>query len=359
MDSLTQVALGGAVGEAVLGKKVGNKAILWGAIGGAIPDLDVVAYPLLDSITRISWHRGYSHSLIFALLFSPILGWLIHRIYKKSEATWRDWSLLSFWSIFTHIVLDCFTNYGTQVFLPFSDYRVAFNNIFIIDPLYTLPLLGCLIAVLFIKRSSPKRKRLNLIGLGLSSFYILLTLIFKFHAGAQFERSLNEQGIAYQRYMTNPTPFNSILWRTVVESDNGYWIGYYSLFDKSEKIPFQFVERNEEFIEPLRDERAIAALKWFSDGYYVLSNHHGLIKFHDIRFGEFVVSTDENDDSSTNFGLQPRGLNQASNLRYVFTFVLVNGKEKEEGNISILREGFSASNPAIVFDQLFRRIWGI
>lgn len=359
MDSLTQVALGGAVGEAVLGKKVGNKAILWGAIGGAIPDLDVIAYPLLDSVTRISWHRGYSHSLIFALLFSPILGWLINKIHKKEEATWRDWSLLMFWAIFTHIILDCFTNYGTQVFLPFSDYRLAFNNIFIIDPLYTLPLLGFLVAILFIKRSSPKRNRLNLIGLGLSSFYILLTLTFKFYAGTQFERSLNEQGISYQRYMTNPTPFNSVLWRAVAEGEDGYWIGYYSLFDRSKEIPFQFVDRNEEFIEPLRDERAIAALKWFSDGYYVVTNHHGLIKFHDIRFGEFVVGEDENIYSDSNFGLQPQGSAAASNFRYVFTFVLVSGKEKDEGNVSILREGFGAENPSTVFEQLFKRIWGI
>jgi inner membrane protein len=353
MDSLTQIALGGAVGEAVLGKKVGNKAILWGAIGGALPDLDVLAYPLIDSVTKLSWHRGYSHSLMFASLFSPILGWLISKVHKNSEANWRDWSLLSFWAIFTHIVLDCFTNYGTQVFLPFSDYRVAFNNIFIIDPLYTIPILVCLIAVLFINRSSPKRRRLNAIGLGLSSIYILLTIMFKFYAGAQFEHSLKEQGIAYQRYMTNPTPFNSILWRAVAESEEGYWIGYYSLFDSDQRIPFQFIERNEELIDSIRDERAVKMLKWFSDGYYVVTNHHGSMKFHDLRFGEFVEA-DNNAATASNFGL-----GEPDDLRYVFTFVLVNGQENEEGNIAIMREGFSVKNTSVVLKQLLQRIQGV
>ncbi|KPK28955.1 MAG: hypothetical protein AMJ61_00180 [Desulfobacterales bacterium SG8_35_2] len=353
MDSLTQIALGAAVGEATLGRKVGNKAILWGAIAGALPDLDIVASPLLDSISRISWHRGYSHSLMFALLFSPILGWLIYKTYKKKEATWRDWSLLGFWAIFTHIVLDCFTNYGTQVFLPFSDYRVACNNIFIIDPLYTVPILICIIVVLFIDRTSRKRRLLNAIGLGLSSFYILLTLIFKFYAGTQFEHSLREQGITYQRYLTNPTPFNSILWRAVAESDEGYWIGYYSLFDRSRQISFQFIERNEELIKPIEDERAVKMLKWFSDGYYVITNHHGLIKFNDLRFGEFAVSEEEA-QFPQNFGMS-----KARNFRYVFTFVLLNGSENDENDISILREGFSLKNRDAVLKQLLQRIGGV
>ena len=78
MDSLTQVVLGAAVGEAVLGKKIGNRAILWGAIGATIPDLDIVLKYFFDEITAIQMHRGVSHSLVFAILISPFLdGWLI------------------------------------------------------------------------------------------------------------------------------------------------------------------------------------------------------------------------------------------------------------------------------------------
>lgn len=65
MDSLTQIVLGAAVGEAVLGKKVGNKAMLYGAIAGTIPDLDVLARNFVDTVTATEWHRGFSHSIFF------------------------------------------------------------------------------------------------------------------------------------------------------------------------------------------------------------------------------------------------------------------------------------------------------
>ena len=145
MDSLTQIVLGAAVGEAVLGKKVGNKAMLFGAIAGTIPDLDVLTRFLSnDALTAIEWHRGFSHSIVFSMIFAPIFGWLVYKIVPKKEATWKEWSWLMFWGLFTHPILDSFTTWGTQLFWPFET-RLAFQNIFVIDPLYTLPFLFFLI----------------------------------------------------------------------------------------------------------------------------------------------------------------------------------------------------------------------
>ena len=132
-----QIVLGAAVGEAVLGRKVGNKAMLYGAIAGTIPDLDVIANYFTDTVTAIEIHRGFTHSIVFAVLFAPVFGWLISKIEKKSPAAWQDWAWLMFWGLFTHPILDAFTTWGTQLFWPF-DLRVAFKNIFVIDPLYTL-----------------------------------------------------------------------------------------------------------------------------------------------------------------------------------------------------------------------------
>ena len=102
MDSLTQIVLGAAVGEAVLGKKVGNKAMLFGAIAGTIPDLDVLTCFLSnDALTAIEWHRGFSHSIVFSMIFAPIFGWLVYKIVPKKEATWKEWSWLMFWGLFT------------------------------------------------------------------------------------------------------------------------------------------------------------------------------------------------------------------------------------------------------------------
>src|SRR5690606_25112512 len=132
MDSLTQIVLGAAVGEAVLGRKVGNKAMLYGAIAGTIPDLDTFASYFTDTVTAIEIHRGFTHSILFSVLFAPLFGMLISLWEKR--AGWRDWSWLMFWGLFTHPLLDSFTTWGTQLFWP-VDIKLAFKTIFVIDPL--------------------------------------------------------------------------------------------------------------------------------------------------------------------------------------------------------------------------------
>ena len=115
MDSITQIVLGAACGEAVLGKKIGNKALFFGAIGGTLPDLDVfVGDWLYDSeIQSMAYHRGFMHSIFFAILGSLILGFLQYWIYNRGKRIGKirrqEWIQLFFWSLLTHSILDCFT----------------------------------------------------------------------------------------------------------------------------------------------------------------------------------------------------------------------------------------------------------
>ena len=74
MDSITHLALGAAIGEAVLGRRVGRKAAMWGAVCGTIPDLDVFI-PHADAVAAITYHRSFSHSLIILALFAPLMAW--------------------------------------------------------------------------------------------------------------------------------------------------------------------------------------------------------------------------------------------------------------------------------------------
>ncbi len=85
MDSLTQIVLGAAVGEAVLGRKVGNRAMLWGGICGTLPDLDVLANAVSDPMSALAYHRAFTHSLAFAVLMAPAVGLAIHRLYGGRE----------------------------------------------------------------------------------------------------------------------------------------------------------------------------------------------------------------------------------------------------------------------------------
>jgi inner membrane protein len=285
MDTVTQITLGAAVGEATLGHKVGYRAALWGAVGGLIPDLDMIAMPLLDQMARLGWHRGLSHSLLFVAIGSPALAWLIRKIHKDS-ANFQRWTLLFFLALFTHILLDCFTFYGTQIFQPFSDLRVAFNSISIIDPVYTIPLLVGIVIALFLKRTSRTRRIANGLGLILSTAYLLLALGFKFHVGGVAETSLQDQKLSYTRYMTAPTLFNSLLWRITAETDDGYHVGYYSLLDSDNTINFRYLSKNDSLIAGIKNTPQVKRLLWFSDGYYTITENHGDIVFHDLRFGE-------------------------------------------------------------------------
>jgi inner membrane protein len=291
MDSLTQIVLGAACGQMVLGKKIGNKALLFGAIGGTIPDLDVFIGRFLYSneIQAMGFHRGLMHSILFAFLGAFLFGWIAFKAYnsgkRKETTTQKDWILLFFWSLFTHPILDCFTPYGTQLFAPFSDYRVAFNNISVADPLYTIPFLICMIVVLCFKRNNPKRIKWTKIGIYISSFYMLFTLGNKIYMDRVFKKSFEKAGISMHRFSAQPTIFNNLLWYAVAETENQYHLTFYSLFDQgslSEKIIS--VDKNHALID--MNDKNLQTLSWFSNGYFNLSKRAavGTYKYVDLRY---------------------------------------------------------------------------
>lgn len=285
MDSLTQAVLGAAVGEAVLGKKVGNKAAAWGAAAGTFPDLDVLLNPFLSDVAQLVYHRSFTHALLFAVVLAPVCGTLIARIHRSSPATRRDWAWLVFAALFTHPLLDCFTTYGTQIFQPFSNYPVSFNSLFIIDLLYTVPLAVGLILALRRRREAPKRRLFNYIGLGLSSLYLLVTVVNKTIATSVFTEALAAQGLAYERLATRPTPANSLLWVAHAEDNDGYWVGLYSLLDGDRPIRFNRLDKNAALLDGLRGDPGVQRLLWFSRGFYAVEQRDGALVFNDIRFG--------------------------------------------------------------------------
>jgi len=286
MDSITQIVLGAAVAELALGKKVGNKAALWGAICGTIPDLDVLANPFLTDLQELGSHRGFSHSIFFSFILSPFLGYLISIFYNKKEANWKEWTFLCFLSLFTHPLLDAFTNYGTQLFLPLSNYRVAFNSIFIVDPCYTMPMMLFLVVAMFLNRKKNERTTLNKIGIVLSHIYLVFTLANKLYVGKVFEEAMEKKQIAYQRYMTNPMPLQNIMWYMIAEEKEGFYYGYYSWYDDPNKIAFKYFPKNDQGLENLKKSFPIKRLSWFSDAYYIFTRKDKKLYLNDLRFGK-------------------------------------------------------------------------
>ena len=304
MDSITQIVLGAACGEAVLGKKIGNRALLFGAIGGTIPDLDVFIGKLLfnNEIDAMAFHRGFMHSFLFAIFAAVGFGMLVFWIYNRGKrfgmTTQKEWMWLFFASIFTHPILDSFTAYGTQLFAPFSNYRVAFYNISVADPMYTLPFLIALIVVMCFNRTSTKRRLFLQIGLGVSSLYMLLTLANKHHVNGVYKQSLADQKIEYLRFQTQPTILNNILWYGTAETTEAYYVGFYSILDAEATVSkWHKLPKNHDYIEGMPKD--LETLAWFSSGFYNLNEtaDPDTFLFKDLRY----PLMDESDPNSSVF----------------------------------------------------------
>lgn len=281
MDSLTQIILGAAVGEAVLGRKVGNKALLYGAIAGTIPDLDVLASHFTDSVSALAIHRGFTHSLVFSVVFAPILGWIVSRY--EAYKNFKGWSWLFFWAFFTHPILDAHTTWGTQLFWPL-DLRLAFQTIFVIDPLYTLPFLVFLVLAMKLKKTSGKRRYYNKMGLIVSSSYLVLTFVLKWVSYGQFESALEDQNIAYLKLDTRPSPLNTILWSANVETEKAFLLGNYSFFD-TQPIAFEAYPKNHHLLGNLAADEKVKRMVAITEGWYTIIKREDRIYFNDLRFG--------------------------------------------------------------------------
>lgn len=403
MDSLTQITLGAACGELVLGRKIGNRAMLWGAVGGTIPDLDILANGFLTDIEALAFHRGISHSLFFAVTTPFLFAYLTHQFYERGwhqqkgfkwvsslfwaffmlgvlmllnfipigisgnlsygmvgittvlgllglyqlwnnylqapleivTTTYKDWTKLFFWSIFTHPLLDAFTAYGTQLFAPFSDYRVAFNTISVADPIYTFPFIAFLVAAMTLHRTKKWRLYLTWMGIIWSSVYLLFTVFNKQKVDTIFENALVEQNIEYQRFRTSPSIFNNILWQGVAEADDVYYLGLYSLFDTKPTVSFYPLKKEHELIDEYESNKDIQTLKWFSDGYYsIMKLPDGKLQLSDVRYGSIREKSFKPED-------------------FVFRFII--DPSAEDLNIKEIRARENVGN---AFRELFDRIKG-
>ena len=281
MDSLTQIVLGASVGEAVLGRKIGNKAMLYGAIAGTIPDLDVLSSQFTDTVTALEFHRGFTHSVFFSIVMAPIFSWLVTRYesYQKKRA----WSWFFFWIFLTHPILDSYTTWGTQLFWP-ADLRLAFKTIFVIDPIYTLPFLSFVILAMFQKRTSRKRRLYNLIGLSLSTAYLILTFVLKTVANDRFEKALDRQDITYEEFETRPSAMNTILWNVNVKAQDHFLLGDYSFFD-TQPVEFSVYPKNHHLLGDLKENEKVQRMMEISQGWFTILEKDGNLYYNDLRFG--------------------------------------------------------------------------
>lgn len=296
MDSITQAVLGATIQGALLGRWQGRKALLYGAMLGTLPDLDVVI-DYGDAVADMTYHRGFSHSLFVLTGLALFLTWITRRFRNHPGYSTQRLFVTVWLVLITHPLLDSFTSYGTQLLWPLTPVPTAWSSIFIIDPLYTVPLcIAVALGLLYGLRDTTGQKtatKAPVLALLVSSLYLGFTVAGKYMAEQRVEAELARQGIEPQQIFSTTTPFNSLLWRVIVLDGDDYHEALVSWFDDTpptlERIP-----RGTHLAAALADSPAHARLAWFTNGvlrYDRLGNHLvvtdirlGMTGFHPFRF---------------------------------------------------------------------------
>jgi inner membrane protein len=282
MDSLSQFVLGSAISVAVMRRHTTiGKAALWGGIAGTLPDLDALI-DFGDAVSNMVRHRAESHGLFYLTLFAPMLACLPTWLYK-TRTLYTRWCIALWLALFTHPLLDWFTIYGTQILQPFSDQALGLGSMFIIDPLYTLPLLFGLLLALTNKRIGLKA---NAIALVFSCLYLGWSAVAQQHVLSIARNQFAQTGQPVEAMFATPSPFNTILWRVVALRGDSVQEGYYSFFDKEPRIVFDVFPRGQALTAALGDNRSVQRMIKFSDGFVALREKDNKAILYDLRMGQ-------------------------------------------------------------------------
>lgn len=282
MDSLTQLALGSAIGVAVMGRSTAVwKAALWGGVAGTLPDLDAfIDYG--DAILNMTRHRAESHALFYLTLAAPLLSWGVSRLHREA-ALFRRWWLALWLALITHPLLDVMTVYGTQLLQPFSSHPFGVGSIFIIDPLYTVPLIFGVAMALRLKSS--RGLGWNAAGLALSTLYLGASALAQQQATQVARAALQAEGINAGGLLVTAAPFNILLWRLLATTPTQYFEGHYSLLDASPAVRWTAHDRGAVLIKQYGNAPSVARITAFSHGFYRLSESSGRLFVTDLRMG--------------------------------------------------------------------------
>jgi inner membrane protein len=287
MDPVTHLALGACTGEIIIGKKLGKKALLYGALVANLPDIDTIAALFFSPAKGYLIHRGITHSLFFAMVAGICLALAAQWLHRKLNIP-----LLSLWlfcgvELALHDLLDTCTSYGTGLLEPFSHQRFSIHLIYVADPLFTIWLL--IAAILLIRKSTvgPHRKRLAWVALSISLLYLCFAAGAKTVIDKRAIAWLAVRGITPKDYLSTPAPFNCMLWYEVTAVDTGYYTAYCSVWDNSRRpVAFAFHQKNYASIKNDIDTAALHNLTEFSDHFYTIT-HIGNNKYINIlRFGQ-------------------------------------------------------------------------
>ncbi|SLN39218.1 metal-dependent hydrolase [Oceanibacterium hippocampi] len=284
MDSLTQFVLGAGVAVACLGPKTGaRKAALIGGVLGTLPDLDVL-YPFADPVASFTLHRSATHSLLVQALATPVVAEPLVRLFDglKGERS-RTW--IAVYLVFaTHALLDGLTIYGTRLLWPLVETPFGLGSVFIIDPLYTLPLLVVTVWALFVGGWTPRLARAVTAALVLSTAYQGWAIVEQRLVTERARTALDAHGVTPERLMATAMPFNTLLWRAIAIDGDRYYNLYLPVFGNAPPAlhAHRRLPPGGTCIERLP---AAATLAAFAHGFYRVDLEGRYLVLSDLRMG--------------------------------------------------------------------------
>lgn len=291
MDSLTQAVLGAGIAGAVAPAGHRRKALLLGAVLGTLPDLDV----LIDyggAVENFTMHRGFSHSLFVLAPFTLIFWWVLGKFWSVVREAPLRWLAVVGLALVTHPLLDAHTAYGTQLLWPLDVPPTMWATVFIIDPLFTLPLLVATVATAFRPNQgwgTPLLRGALTVALG----YLAWTWFAQAKVHHEAREVLASSGLQDAPVFVTPTPFNSVLWRIVVKTEAGYLEGFGSVMPGAPPIGFQAYVSDQAALAAASDVWAVRRLRWFSRDFVRAEVKNGQLLLSDLRMGQepFYVFT--------------------------------------------------------------------
>ncbi len=272
MDPLSQATIGALAPQATTKKKKQfAMATLCGAIAGMAPDLDVLIQSKTDPLLFLEYHRQFTHSLLFIPIGGFICAgfiWLIIRSWRHQFKSLYFYSTLGY---ATHGLLDSCTSYGTLLFWPITNYRVSWDIISIIDPVFTLPLLA--LAVLSLIK---KQRKFALYGCVFAAMYFALGVLQNHRAVAAGEQLAAERGHTPLSISAKPSFANLLVFKTIYQTKDRYYVdavrvGWAIKIYEGQSIAKLDLDRDfPQLDKQSQSYKDILRFSWFSQGYVAL-----------------------------------------------------------------------------------------
>ena len=282
MDPISQGTVGAAFAQSTANKNNIIKIGIIGFLAGLAPDLDVFIRSSTDPMLSLEYHRQFTHSLFFIPFGALIVTLMIFPLVKKSLSL-KTVYVASFFGYTTHGFLDACTSYGTLLFWPFSNERVTWNNISVVDPIFTIPVL-VLVATAIITR----KLLFSFFAIGWMTFYLLLGFV-------QYERAFlvandlaNSRGHNPERLTLKPSFGNLILWKSIYQYEENFYVdairtalsSTWCLGESIRMFDYQYHLPNLDIDSQQRKD--IERFRWFSQDYLGFDYEKSLVT--DVRY---------------------------------------------------------------------------